>query len=115
MIKQTDYTVQNIIVLNINPRYTDLCIKDGVYKAMVWNEDFTEEKELPVGSLSNGEKTTVALALILAIRDLFMPDLPLVMDESFVNLDAVNLEAVKEIIRKDNSQWIVVSHDERLL
>ena len=103
------------IVLNINPRYTDLCIKDGVYKAMVWNEDFTEEKELPVGSLSNGEKTTVALALILAIRDLFMPDLPLVMDESFVNLDAVNLEAVKEIIRKDNSQWIVVSHDERLL
>ena len=103
------------IITTINTRYTDLFIVDGVYKAIIWNEDFTEEKELPVQSLSNGEKTSVALSLILAIRDLFMPNLPLVMDESFVNLDANNLDQVKQIIHSDSSQWIIVSHDERLL
>lgn len=102
-------------VKNINPRYDDLFIENGVYKVKIWDKDFTKLSVLPVQSLSNGEKTCAALALILAIRDLFMPELPLVMDESFVNLDAENLSAIKKIIMSDKNQWIVVSHDERLI
>ena len=103
------------IVKEINPRYTDLFIENGVYKAKIWDKDYKKLSTLAVQVLSNGEKTCAALALILAIRDLFMPSLPLVMDESFVNLDANNLEAIKKIIREDKNQWILVSHDERLL
>ena len=103
------------IVKKINTRYVDLFIENGVYKAKLWDKDFTKLSTLPVQSLSNGEKTCAALSLILAIRDLFMPELPLIMDESFVNLDADNLNAVKEIIRNDQNQWIIVSHDERLI
>ena len=90
-------------------------MENGIYKAKIWDKDFTKLSILPVQSLSNGEKTCAALALILAIRDLFMPELPLIMDESFVNLDADNLAAVKTIINNDTNQWIIVSHDERLV
>ena len=44
-----------------------------------------------------------------------MPTLPLIMDESFANLDATNIESIKRIIHEDTNQWIIVSHDERLL
>ena len=44
-----------------------------------------------------------------------MPNLPLIMDESFVNLDAENLNGIKDIINTDKNQWIIVSHDERLI
>lgn len=103
------------LVQTINTRYVDLFMENGIYKAKIWDKDFTKLSILPVQSLSNGEKTCAALALILAIRDLFMPDLPLIMDESFVNLDADNLAAVKTIINNDTNQWIIVSHDERLV
>ena len=102
-------------VKTINTRYVDLFVENGVYKAKIWDKDFTKLSVLPVQSLSSGEKTCAALALILAIRDLFMPELPLIMDESFVNLDANNLNAVNTIIRNDKNQWIIVSHDERLI
>ena len=70
---------------------------------------------LPAQVLSKGKKTIVALSLILAIREIFMPNLPLIMDESFVNLDAENLNGIKDIINTDKNQWIIVSHDERLI
>ena len=103
------------LVKEINPRYVDLFIDNGVYKAKIWDKDYLKLSTLAVQALSNGEKTCAALALILSIRDLFMPDLPLIMDESFVNLDANNLDAIKKIIREDKNQWIIVSHDERML
>lgn len=99
----------------INTRYTRLFIENGVYKVQLWDKDFTKESILAVQSLSKGEKTIVALSLILAIRDLFMHSLPLIMDESFANLDASNLDAIKNIIKEDKNQWIIVSHDERLI
>lgn len=128
-ISITDEFIQNIkeyyadeivkraaeLVKTINTRYVDLFIENNVYKAKIWDKDFTKLSTLPVQSLSNGEKTCAALALILSIRDLFMPELPLIMDESFVNLDADNLAAVRDIINKDSNQWIIVSHDERLV
>lgn len=99
----------------INTRYTTLFIEKGIYKVTLWDKDFEKQSTLPVHALSKGEKTIVALSLILAIRDLFMKDLPLIMDESFANLDADNLEAIKKLIQTDENQWIIVSHDERLI
>lgn len=103
------------IIKQINTRYTEILIENGVYKARLFDKDFKKESVLAVQSLSKGEKTMVALSLILSIRNLFMPSLPLIMDESFTNLDANNIEAIKQIIHEDNNQWIIVSHDERLL
>ncbi len=103
------------IIRKINTRYTAIIIENGVYKAKLYDKDFNKESKLAVQSLSKGEKTMVALALILSIRNLFMPTLPLIMDESFVNLDANNIDAIKTIIHEDKNQWIIVSHDERLL
>ena len=103
------------LVHEINPRYTKIFLENGIYKAKLYDKDFIKESVLPVASLSNGEKTIVALSLILTIRDLFMPAIPLIMDESFVNLDADNVDAIKRLMNEDTSQWIVVSHDERLV
>jgi glycosyltransferase involved in cell wall biosynthesis len=103
------------IIKRINPRYLEILIDGGVYKARLFDKDFTKESVLAVQSLSKGEKTMVALALILSIRNIFMPKLPLIMDESFANLDANNIESIKTIIHEDTNQWIIVSHDERLI
>lgn len=103
------------IIKKINTRYSEILIENGVYKARLFDKDFTKESVLAVQSLSKGEKTMVALSLILSIRNLFMPKLPLIMDESFANLDANNIEAIKMLIHEDSNQWIIVSHDERLL
>ena len=103
---------------SINTRYTDLFIENGIYKVRLWDKDFKEEKVLAVQSLSNGEKTIVALSLIMTIKNMFMPGLPLIMDESFANLDADNINSINNLIHEDtnkSNQWIIVSHDERLL
>ena len=100
---------------NINSRYLEIFIDNGIYKVHLFDKDFIEEMILPAQVLSKGEKTIVALSLILAIREIFMPNLPLIMDESFVNLDAENLNGIKDIINTDKNQWIIVSHDERLI
>lgn len=103
------------IIKAVNTRYSEILIENGVYKARLFDKDFKHESVLAVQSLSKGEKTIVALSLILAIRNLFMPTIPLIMDESFSNLDADNVAAIRRIIHQDINQWIVVSHDERLL
>lgn len=103
------------IMKKINTRYIEIFIENGVYKVKLFDKDFKKESILAVQSLSKGEKTIVALSLILAIRNLFMPTLPLIMDESFANLDANNIESIKRIIQEDSNQWIIVSHDERLI
>ncbi len=118
---EKEYYASNIvnsatdIIKKINPRYTEIIIENGIYKVKLFDKDFIKESILAVQSLSKGEKTIVALSLILSIRNLFMKDLPLIMDESFANLDANNLEAIKQIIHDDTNQWIIVTHDERLL
>ena len=100
---------------NINSRYLKIYIEDGIYKVTVNNEDFTTQKTLAVQSLSMGEKTIVSLSLILAVRDLFARDTPLIFDESFVNLDVSNMNAINNLIVNDKNQWIIVSHDERVM
>lgn len=100
---------------SINERYSKLFIENGIYKVIVNNDDFSNQTTLAVQSLSMGEKTIVSLSLILAVRDLFAKGTPLIFDESFVNLDANNMTAINDIISRDISQWIIVSHDERML
>lgn len=103
------------ILHNINSRYLKLFIENGIYKVELYDKDFTKISKLAVQSLSKGERTIVALSLILTMRDKFMKNLPLIMDESFANLDANNVDSIKRLINEDSSQWIIVSHDERLL
>lgn len=103
------------IIRKINTRYSEIIIENGIYKARLYDKDFKKESILAVQSLSRGEKTIVALSLILAIRNLFLPTIPLIMDESFANLDADNISAIRRIVHEDTNQWIIVSHDERLL
>ena len=95
----------------INPRYSNLHIDDGVYKVLVYTEDYSNVSYLPVMSLSAGEKIIMALILILSVRDIFASDIPLIMDECFVNLDKNNLTMVEQILKKDLGQWLIVSHD----
>lgn len=104
----------SVYLNKFNPRYSKLDVDNGVYKVTVNNDSYTKQSSLAVASLSNGEKTLVALSLILAIRDIFFKGLPLIMDEAFANLDANNVTAINSLLRHDLSQWIVVSHDERM-
>lgn len=104
----------SVYLNKFNPRYSKLDVENGVYKVTVNNDSYTKQSSLAVASLSNGEKTLVALSLILAIRDIFFKGLPLIMDEAFANLDANNVTAINSLLRHDLSQWIVVSHDERM-
>ena len=94
----------------INPRYEHLTVDDGVYKVLVYTEDFSNCSYLPVASLSAGEKTLISLCLILTVRDMFIPEVPLIFDESFAALDASNSRNIQELIQKDYGQWIIVSH-----
>jgi DNA repair exonuclease SbcCD ATPase subunit len=107
-------SVATKILTKINPRYSKLLIENGIYKVVVHNEDLSSVSTLAVQALSMGEKTIVALSLILAIRNLFVPNIPLIMDEAFANLDSGNLTAVNDVIAYDKSQWVIVSHDERI-
>lgn len=95
----------------INPRYSNLHIDEGIYKVLVYTEDYSNVSYLPIMSLSAGEKIIMALILILSVRDLFASDIPLIMDECFVNLDKNNLTMVEQILKKDSGQWLIVSHD----
>ena len=103
------------IIRKINTRYSEIIVENGIYKVKLYDKDFQRESTLAVQSLSKGEKTIVALSLILAIRNLFLPTIPLIMDESFANLDADNISTIRRIVHEDTNQWIIVSHDERLL
>ena len=103
-------TKASALLNSINTRYEHLSVDDGVYKVLVYNEDFSECSYLPVASLSAGEKTLVSLCLILTVRDLFVPEVPLIFDESFSALDAANSRAIQTLILRDYGQWIIVSH-----
>ena len=118
MAKQ--YYASNIVssatdfLSRLNPRYSQLLIENGIYKVMVNNADYTMQSKLPVQSLSNGEKTLVSLSLILAIHQLCTPDVPLIMDEAFANLDTNNVDSLNSLLINSKIQWIIVSHDDRL-
>jgi len=74
------------------------------------------KKTTSIESLSQGEKTLVAIALLFAIY-LVKPSPFCVLDEVDAPLDSANLERFNKMLRKfsDNTQFIVITHNERTM
>lgn len=76
----------------------------------------TGNKFLDIRSLSGGEKTMTALALIFAIQE-HQPASFYVLDEVDAALDKHNSEKLAKMIRKycERAQYIVISHNDALI
>lgn len=70
-----------------------------------------DKKKQKLGSMSGGEKSLTALALVFAIQK-YLPAPFYALDEVDANLDGINVERLAEIIQEQakNTQFIVVSH-----
>lgn len=96
---------------SINSRYKQIAIYGNEFVVVVENEDFALNM-LPVVRLSNGEKTMCALSLVFAIANIFVPDMPLLFDETFSALDSENREQVQKFLSKQKCQIFVITHDQ---
>jgi chromosome segregation protein len=76
----------------------------------------TGEKSLDIRSLSGGEKTMTALALIFAIQE-YEPASFYVFDEVDAALDKRNSEKLAKLVKKYSSkaQYIVISHNDAVM
>ncbi len=74
------------------------------------------EKFLDIRSLSGGEKTLTALALIFAIQD-YEPASFYIFDEVDAALDKRNSEKLSKLIKKysEKAQYIIISHNDALM
>lgn len=95
---------------SINPRYKGVYIEGKSFTVTLENVDH-QISVVPVVQMSSGEKTMVALSLLFAVHDIMVPELPFLFDEVFSALDSVNLEQVREFLKKQQSQIFVISHD----
>lgn len=117
LIRAKEYYSQTLtssaseILNKINPRYSNIIMDDNKYHVIVTDASLTETNYLPIVMLSSGEKTLVAISLIIAAQKLFAPGCPLVFDESFVNLDRDNILNLKKIFKELKIQNFIVSHD----
>ena len=70
-----------------------------------------DKKKQKLGSMSGGEKSLTALALVFAIQK-YLPAPFYALDEVDANLDGINVERLADIIQEQakNTQFIVVSH-----
>lgn len=80
----------------------DVCVSDGR------NLD-----SRPVESFSSGEKTVVALCLVLAYKEIFAPNSILILDESLSNVDPDHLENCLQLLDNVDYQTIVVAHNRK--
>ena len=98
-------------LMSINTRYKQISIYENEFCVFVENENGVVDL-VSVQLLSKGEKTMVALALLFSIHSLFVPELPLLFDETFVALDNENLSKVQSFLnsRKD-VQMFIITHD----
>ncbi len=74
------------------------------------------EKFLDIRSLSGGEKTMTALALIFAIQE-YEPASFYIFDEVDAALDKRNSEKLSKLIKKysERAQYIIISHNDALM
>ena len=77
----------------------------GIYNTLL--EDFYDEREESERKLSGGQRQRVCIC-----RSLLRDTKIIIMDEPTSGLDKVNIEKLKEIIRKEDRTMIIVSHDE---
>ncbi len=75
-----------------------------------------DKKKQKLGSMSGGEKSLTALALVFAIQK-YMPAPFYALDEVDANLDGINVERLAEMIQLQakNTQFIVVSHRKTMI
>lgn len=99
------------ILNSLNPRYDQLFLEDGKYQVAVLGQDMQTLSLSNILKLSSGEKTLVAVSLVLAAHKLFFPNIPLLFDESFSALDKENIGALKERFKKNNFQTFIITHD----
>lgn len=95
------------ILNNLNQRYSNISIAGEEANIMVTIDD----EELYVSQISNGEKTIVALSLVVAIRDIFTPGMPLMFDESFATLDERNNLSIMDYLKGTTEQLFVITHN----
>lgn len=94
---------------NMNNRYKQVCMYEGAFHVVVEQADFSLNL-LPAVRLSSGEKTMCALSLLMAIRNIVVPELPLLFDETFAALDDENLEQVQKFLRGQQCQIMIITH-----
>lgn len=80
------------------------------------NVRLTGKKFMDIRSLSGGEKTMTALALIFAIQD-HEPSTFYILDEVDAALDKRNAEKLAELVREysDKAQYIIISHNDGVI
>ncbi len=76
----------------------------------------TGKKFLDIRSLSGGEKTMTALALIFSIQE-YDPASFYIFDEVDAALDKVNSDKLSKLVRKysDKAQYIIISHNDGVI
>ena len=99
------------ILNNLNPRYDQLYLEDGKYYVSVLGESMQTLSLSKVHKLSSGERTLVAISIILAAHNLFFPDMPLLFDESFSSLDKENISSLKPLFKNSGFQTFIITHD----
>lgn len=97
---------------SINNRYKQIAIYGKEFVVVVENDENFSLNMLPVARLSNGEKTMCSLSILFAIHNIFVPDIPLLFDETFSALDKENLEQVQRFLAKQKTQIFVITHDQ---
>ena len=99
------------VIQKINTRYRHIIIDEDSYKVLMYDEKFKDTRLASINTLSNGEKTIIALSLIIGISKNMGTRNTIVFDESFGNLDEYNLNNTKEVVKGLNNQVILITHD----
>ena len=115
----TEYYTKQILIKsseylnNINSRYQQILLDDNVFSVIMYTSDGQDLIGVNIAQMSNGEKTIVALAMMFAIHNVILPEMPLLFDETFSALDRENLSQVQKFLNKQNNQIFVITHDKQ--
>ncbi|PLW80727.1 chromosome segregation protein SMC [Candidatus Woesearchaeota archaeon] len=127
--KKKELFVKTFDVVNENfkKKFQTLSTKGDAFLAMDDEKDpfsggvsinvrLTGKKFMDIRSLSGGEKTMTALALIFAIQD-HEPSTFYILDEVDAALDKRNAEKLAELVRQycNNAQYVIISHNDAVI
>ncbi|MGM0197345.1 AAA family ATPase [Enterococcus sp. AZ180] len=104
--------ISSEILESLNPRYSQVFIEEGAYYVTIMDKNLGSVNILPVFALSSGERTLVALSMIMAVHKLFFHESPLLFDEALNALDRENLGEVKKMLMEQDMQKFIITHDQ---